>query len=856
MHKLQIAFLSAFFFVLTANAQIKPGFKWLNAKNYPKAAVKLQAALSNPEDAPVAQLGLLRIREATQPFASFEEVRTAYREISASYSAYLELPKERRQYLSAEKRIRVKDTDFKAAQKRLQQQAIEYVEAELSLELLDSLMLTMGPVHSGLLGQLEELERILVIGSFLSEDYRTLRSVFKYHRHILEKNGFNPESHKVSFWLLDAFLREHPLHAFPGFVADFPWHWASRDCYIEPFVQAVTERGSAPLLSFLAKHPDSNLDNVVVHALDFPQNKYLSGSGDPGMKDLLVVSSIIAGYSPEDLSSNEMQAKIKKYIAAMAPSNRSYKVLIAGLQALHEKGEYAKCAELIKFAQPLFPDVLESWCTQPSDIINKRQAWFEASYKVLSAPDYPVKKTMVPSAALEGVHEFAPIISLDEKTLYFSTSQDLLPVVKYTVQSDSGWTVGVPYERFGPVQLEQMYWISTLGDAMLYKKFGKLYYKMFREEAERMDRYLGAFRWKGRAVFVPQRKSIIFEASLDSLPLENDSDIDLYVISWSGSWSAPKRLPFNTPAQERLPFMHADGKTLFFTSNGLNSLGGHDLYSVRVLSKDNWDTWDDPQNLGKEINSFNDEAEEGFSVSASGKYIYRVEPEETSGGLSSNICKVELPVHVRPTRVIVIKGSLNVIQSGMRIKAVTNVNSEMPIGESEVHPGGNFVLLLEDPGKQVVYLYADHPLFYSTFVALDLSDGKDVYDLEKTPYCTYYAEMIKYELPFPLENVHFSPGSAALSPEAKIELDWLAMNLKQRKQTLLIAGHGEPSDAKNLDSLSLERAEVVKAYLIGQGMPWDRLWTMGFADKKPVGSPRPEVGPPVDKRVEVYFKTK
>jgi len=855
MQKLQIALLCSILFSLTANAQIKPGFKFLNDKNYKKAAVKLQAALSKPQDAPVARLGLWRIEEATQSYATFEEVQTAFREVADAYAAYRALPKERQQYFSSEKRIRVKDGDFLTAKKRLQQEGMKFVRKEMSIARLDSLILTMGPVHSSLLGQLEKLEDEMVMVAFESDEYVQLRSVFKYHRHILDKNGYKSESYKVSYRLLEAFLREYPLSAFPGFVADFPWHWTSRDCYIGPFMAAITEKSNTPLLDFLAKHPDSNLDNVVVLAMNYPQNKYLTDAEEPGMKDLYLVSRIISGNMPQDLSNSEWQAMVKKFVGAMAPSNRSYAVLVAGLHALQLKGDYEKSAALVEYARPLFPDVLESRCMQPISMMNKNQAWFEEVANLLRAPEYRPGKSLIPSAALEDVNEFAPVISVDEEVLFFSSSKNLFPEVKYSVQSDSGWTVGLPYEQLGLVYPEELFWINSFRDVMLYEKYGQLFFKAFGEEKEQVDKYLGAFKWKGRAIFIPQRESIIFEASLDSLPFENDSDIDLYVITWSGSWSQPKRLPFNTPGQERLPFMHADGKTLFFTSNGLNSLGGQDLYSIRLLSKEDWEKWDAPKNLGKEINSFADEGEKGFSVSASGKYIYRVEPEKNTWH-SGNICRVELPENVRPTRVIVIKGNLNVVQAGMLIKAVTNVSSEIPIAVSEVHVNGSFVLLLEDPGKQVIYLYAEHPLFYSTFVSLDLRDGKDVYILEKSPFCRFFEDMIKNELPFPMENVHFTTGSAALSADAKIELDWLAKNLKQRKQTILIAGHGERSDTKNLDILSLQRAEAVKAYLIERGMPWDRLWTMGLADKKPLRSPRPEICAPVDRRVEVYFKTK
>lgn len=83
--------------------------------------------------------------------------------------------------------------------------------------------------------------------------------------------------------------------------------------------------------------------------------------------------------------------------------------------------------------------------------------------------------------------------------------------------------------------------------------------------------------------------------------------------SADGVWSEPTLLPISTPKQERGVFLAADGKTLYFSSNGYNSLGGFDIYKT-TLNDDG--TTSDMMNLGAPINSPTDET--SFALSADG----------------------------------------------------------------------------------------------------------------------------------------------------------------------------------------------------------------------------------------------
>ncbi|MBI4929590.1 MAG: OmpA family protein [Bacteroidetes bacterium] len=87
-----------------------------------------------------------------------------------------------------------------------------------------------------------------------------------------------------------------------------------------------------------------------------------------------------------------------------------------------------------------------------------------------------------------------------------------------------------------------------------------------------------------------------------------------------GEWGAPENLGdvINTEYDERTVFIHPDGKTLYFSSQGHNSMGGFDLF--KSVYNDSLKKWSAPVNLGYPVNSPDDDVD--FVVSASGKHGY------------------------------------------------------------------------------------------------------------------------------------------------------------------------------------------------------------------------------------------
>ncbi len=84
---------------------------------------------------------------------------------------------------------------------------------------------------------------------------------------------------------------------------------------------------------------------------------------------------------------------------------------------------------------------------------------------------------------------------------------------------------------------------------------------------------------------------------------------DIYVVKKQadGEWSAPTSLgsTINTPFDEDYPFLHPNGKALYFCSKGHNSMGGYDVFKSTLDEQSN--TWRTPVNMDFAINTPDDD---------------------------------------------------------------------------------------------------------------------------------------------------------------------------------------------------------------------------------------------------------
>ena len=164
--------------------------------------------------------------------------------------------------------------------------------------------------------------------------------------------------------------------------------------------------------------------------------------------------------------------------------------------------------------------------------------------------------------------------------------------------------------------------------------------------------------WTGGQWSMPQRLSEgINTRSWESQPCVSSDGRELYFVSRrsgnadiyrclrnaDGSWGKPQNIgePINTSGTEMAPFLHPDGRTLYFSSDTHIGMGGFDLFMSR---RDANGQWQEPVNLGFPINTQGDEI--NFFVAADGKTAF-VSSQREGGQGGYDIYSFELPEEIR-----------------------------------------------------------------------------------------------------------------------------------------------------------------------------------------------------------------
>jgi hypothetical protein len=112
-----------------------------------------------------------------------------------------------------------------------------------------------------------------------------------------------------------------------------------------------------------------------------------------------------------------------------------------------------------------------------------------------------------------------------------------------------------------------------------------------------------------------KEKSIIYLSSTNSQVYfssygdDPERGKDIYIIRKlpNGEWSKAQTLgyPVNTEYDEDYPFLHPNGKVLYFCSKGHNSMGGYDIFKTTLNEETN--TWNKPVNMDFPINTPDDD---------------------------------------------------------------------------------------------------------------------------------------------------------------------------------------------------------------------------------------------------------
>ncbi len=379
-------------------------------------------------------------------------------------------------------------------------------------------------------------------------------------------------------------------------------------------------------------------------------------------------------------------------------------------------------------------------------------------------------------------------------------------------------------------------------------------------------------------------------------------NFDLYVceLDTKGQWGRPSNLgsTINTKGDEDSPYMHPDGVTLFFSSDGQPTMGGSDIFKSKL--KDG--KWTKPENLGYPINS--SEQEGFFTLSADNKTGYyaavreeglgsmdiytiafsniagdeesgravitETQPKEGSEGEDLNVAEPDLDAHKSETlkaggdfidplihrqkeKNIVTKLSGKVIDVNTSIPlsaTISLVDNRINriISKITSDDSGDFELIIPHGGNYGVITEKNGYLFNSINFTVPV--------FEKYQEVDTHILMVKAEVGSKaiLKNIFFDVGKSDLKIESLSELENVRDLLLQHVNLhVQINGHTDiTGDAAYNRALSLKRAESVIGYLIKKGIEPKRVKAKGYGSERPLVSNDDEKeGRQINRRTEI-----
>lgn len=319
----------------------------------------------------------------------------------------------------------------------------------------------------------------------------------------------------------------------------------------------------------------------------------------------------------------------------------------------------------------------------------------------------------------------------------------------------------------------------------------------------------------------------------------------------NGSWSSAQNLGeyINTPGNDETPFLHKDGLTLYFASDGRQGLGNLDLYVAR---RDHWDAeWSSIEHMPYPINTTFEDS--GLKVSLDGKTAY-FSTDRNEGNLR-DLYSFALPESLRPhessyIKVLVVDASTEKpIPASLQLTALQGDTHQL---KGKADEKGE--LLIAFPTDQAMSIHITHPdyLFFSDHIKPQKGTTKAKPLVYKVDLVAAEKKSVEENKAIVLQNIFFETGSAVLDPRSQTEINFLNKLLTDYPNMAInITGHTDNvgGEQDNL-VLSEQRALAVRQALLNKGITPSRLSHAGKGESEPIASNDTEEGRQANRRTE------
>jgi len=491
--------------------------------------------------------------------------------------------------------------------------------------------------------------------------------------------------------------------------------------------------------------------------------------------------------------------------------------------------------------------------------------------------------------------EFSPMITADESVMLFTSRRSTTTGGKkdqdnqffedlYKTEMVNGaWTS--PVNMGKPVNSEDhdaTAGLSPDGQRLyVYRptKGGDIYESVLKgsmwSEPERMNKNINSDSHESTVSLSGDGKKLYFISDKKEEGAIGHRDIWYSTMDEKGKWGKSVNLGpgINTIYGEEGVFVHPDGKTIYFSSQGHKSMGGYDVFKIVFENG----KWSEPINLGYPINGPDDDV--FFVISASGKHgyfasnksdgfgekdIYKItflgaekplaisNEDNLLAGRTQPVKQVQAqqPVAITTAQITILKGTITDINSkkplGATIELVDNERKEVIATFTANSATGKYLVSLPSGKNYGIAVKMDGYLFHSENFDIPAAANfqEVVKDVEMKPIVVGSTIVLK--------NVFFDYNKATLKPESYLELDRVVKLLTDNPSMRIeLSGHTDNrGTAEYNQKLSEDRAKSCVDYLTSKGIAPSRLEYKGYGEAKPIDLHDTEEGWANNRRTE------
>ncbi|MCH2235342.1 MAG: OmpA family protein [Crocinitomicaceae bacterium] len=294
--------------------------------------------------------------------------------------------------------------------------------------------------------------------------------------------------------------------------------------------------------------------------------------------------------------------------------------------------------------------------------------------------------------------------------------------------------------------------------------------------------------------------------------------------------------PVNSEFDEKTPFYHEVSNTLFFSSDGHESIGGLDIFKS-TYDKD-VSSFRKPENMGEPINSTHDDS------------YYVIDDNLRYGFLTSNrsdcsecdslysLCSHCYKIYdvVQPELEFKISGYVYDLATNEVIPGATVAFKDVS------YQWEHFEITADENGYYEHDLIPNLQLFMRASMIDYFADKAIVFTQGETESRSYRQDFYLEQIPegeITIEGIEYDFDKATLRPESIVILNKLLdfLELNNNLKIEIRSHTDERGSAEYNERLSQERAQSVVDYLIENGIPMDRLVAKGYGENMPAEVP-------------------